>query len=50
MEYAAFYKSVLEQDRAPVLLCDLDHTIVYLNRPAAERYAQQGGAALLGKD
>ena len=49
MEYTAFYKSVLEQDRAPVLLCDLNHTIVYLNRAAAERYAQQGGAALLGK-
>ena len=49
MEYAAFYKSVLEQDRAPVLLCDLNHTIIYLNRAAAERYAQQGGAALLGQ-
>lgn len=34
MELTAFFKSVLEQDRAAVVLCDLSHTIVYMN-PAA---------------
>jgi len=49
MELTAFFKSVLEQDRAPVVLCDLDHTIVYMNPAAIDRYAYRGGAALLGK-
>ena len=28
------YKSVLESDRAAVVICDLEHTIIYMN-PAA---------------
>ncbi len=44
-----FYKSVLDQDRAPVVLCDLGHKIVYLNKSAAEHYSRFGGAELLGK-
>ncbi len=31
-------KSVLEQERAPVVICDLEHTIVYMNPVAKERY------------
>lgn len=31
-------KSVLEQDRAPIVICDLEHTIVYMNSVAIERY------------
>ena len=49
MELTAFFKSVLEQDRAPVVLCDLDHTIRYMNPAAMEHYAAQGGGALVGK-
>lgn len=44
-----FFKSVLEQDRSAVVLCDLDHTIIYMNPAAGERYAKYGGMALLGK-
>ena len=43
------YKSVLEQDRAPVVLCGLDHTVLYMNPVAIARYASAGGAALLGR-
>ncbi len=42
-------KSVLEQDRASVVLCDLNHVIVYMNPAAIRRYEKRGGAALLGK-
>ena len=49
MNPALFWKSVLEQDLCPVVLCDLDHTIVYMNPAAGKRYAGQGGMALLGK-
>ncbi|MBR3032428.1 MAG: PAS domain-containing protein [Clostridiales bacterium] len=43
------YKSVLDADRAAVVICDLEHTIVYMNQAAVERYEKWGGKALLGK-
>ena len=50
MELTQFFKSVLDQDRAPVVLCDLEHTIIYMNKAAAtQRYAKNGGEALRGK-
>ncbi len=48
-ELSAFFKSVIDQDRAAVVICDLDHVIVYMN-PAAERnYEKWGGAKLVGQ-
>ncbi len=44
-----FYKSVLDQDRAPIVLCDLDHRIIYMNRSATEHYKRFGGSELMGK-
>ena len=38
MEISQFWKSVLEQDTAPIVLCDLTHTIVYMNPAAKARY------------
>ena len=43
------YKSVLEADRAAVVLCDLEHTIVYMNPAAKEQYAGWGGETLIGR-
>ena len=43
------YKSVLEQDRAAIVLCDLKHTIVYMNPAAIANYSKYGGATLMGK-
>lgn len=42
MELGIFFKSVIDSDRAPVVICDLRHTIVYLNPAAAERYKAYG--------
>lgn len=42
-------KSVLEHDRAPVVICDLNHTIVYMNPAAQEKYFKSGGKELVGK-
>lgn len=44
------FKSVLEQERASVVLCDLDHVIVYMNPAAARNYAKWGGMELVGKN
>lgn len=43
-------RSVLEQDRASVVLCDLAHTIVYMNPAAISNYSKWGGAELVGKN
>lgn len=50
MELTQFYKSVLDQDRAPIVICDLRHTIIYMNPAAVERYKKHGnllGSSLL---
>ena len=49
MELSAFFKSVLDQDRSPVVLCDLQHTILYMNPAAIHRYAKNGGEKLIGR-
>lgn len=38
MEQSLFLKSVMEQDTAPVVICDLNHTVVYMNAAAKARY------------
>ncbi len=43
------FKSVLDADRAAVVICDLEHTIIYMNPVAVARYQKWGGKALLGK-
>lgn len=49
MELTPFFQSVLEQDPAPIVLCDLRHTIVYMNPAALRQYAKRGGKNLVGK-
>ena len=44
------FKSVLEQDRAPVVICNLEHIIVYMNPAAEVNYAKSGGIKLLGSN
>ena len=38
MKLYKLLKSVLEQDLAPVVVCDMDDIIVYMNPSAIERY------------
>lgn len=48
MELSKFFKSVLEQDRSAVVICNLEHEIVYMNPAAIARYHKSGGEKLLG--
>ena len=41
------YKSVLEADKAAIVICDLDHKIIYMNPAAISRYAKWGGENLM---
>lgn len=43
------FRSVIEQDRCAVVICNPEHEIIYMNPAAKERYAKRGGAALVGK-
>lgn len=43
------YKSVLEADKAAVVICDLEHTIIYMNPTAINRYEKWGGKSLIGQ-
>ena len=43
------YKSVLESDRAAIVICDLSHVIIYMNPAAISRYEKWGGRNLIGK-
>ena len=49
MELNAYFKSLVDQEHAAVVICGLDHTILYMNPAAIASYAKHGGAALLGK-
>lgn len=49
MELYAFFKSVIDQDAAPVVICDLDDIIIYMNPAAAKAEAKHGGYALVGR-
>ena len=33
-----FFKSIIDQDKAPVVVCDLDSKIIYMNPESKKRY------------
>ena len=42
------FKSIIETDRSAVVICDLSHTIVYMNKVAIKRYHKDlTGSSLL---
>ena len=42
------FKSIIDQDTAPIVVCDIMHTIVYMNPAAIETYSERGGAGIIG--
>ena len=44
-----YFKSIIDQDRASVVICNLNHEIIYMNPAAITNYAKRGGEALIGK-
>ena len=41
--------ALLESLKEPVVFADTDHTILYMNKAAIERYSDRGGAGLVGR-
>ena len=48
MNISAFFKSVIDSDIAPIVICDLNHTIVYMNPTEVKRYEKRGCEKLIG--
>lgn len=46
-ELPTFFKSIIEQDRCAVVICGLNHEILYMNPAALKRYGKHGN--LIGK-
>jgi PAS domain-containing protein len=49
MDLLPFFKSLIDQDRAPIVICDTSHDIVYMNPAAVEHYSDGGGSLLVGR-
>lgn len=50
MELYPYLKSMAEEDLCAIVICNLEHEIIYMNPAAKERYVKWGGEALLGKN
>lgn len=48
MELAQFFKSVLEQEKSDIVICDTKHKIIYMNKFACEKYRRKDGTSLVG--
>ena len=44
-----YFKSIVDQERVSVVICNLQHEIIYMNPAAIKNYAKRGGEALIGK-
>lgn len=49
MNLSVYFKSIIDMDRCAVVICNLEHQIIYMNPAACARYAKRGGAGLVGK-
>ena len=47
--YANFFQSIIDQDRATVVICNLEHEIIYMNPAAVHNYEKWGGEKLIGR-
>ena len=47
MELSTYFKSIVDQDRSAVVICNLSHMIIYMNPAARKRYEKHGN--LIGK-
>lgn len=44
-----FLLSMAQEDHSAIVLCNLEHQIIYMNPAAVANYEKWGGASLLGK-
>lgn len=49
MSLEKFFKAIVDSDSASVVICDKNHTIVYMNPAACKSYEKYGGEDLVSK-
>ena len=49
MELTQFFKSIIDEDKCAVVICDVNHKIIYMNPSACRQYEKRGGAGLVGR-
>jgi PAS domain S-box-containing protein len=49
IELNTFFKSIIDQDKCAVVICDLEHTVIYMNPAAKDSYSKRGGENLVGR-
>ena len=47
-DLSQYFKSIVDQDRCAVVICNLAHEIIYMNPAAAERRRRPCGAEPFG--
>lgn len=45
-----YFKSIIDADNQPVVICNLENEIIYMNPVAVKRYEKWGGAYLVGRN
>ncbi|MCD7725603.1 MAG: fatty acid/phospholipid synthesis protein PlsX [Clostridiales bacterium] len=46
--YSQFFASIVEQDNCAVVICNMEHEIIYMNPAAVKNYEKHGGERLVG--
>ena len=49
MDLSKYMKSIIDMDRSSVVICDLEHRMIYLNPAAIRNYKKYSGADLVGR-
>ena len=49
MKLEKFFKAIIDEDRASVVICDKEHNIIYMNPAAVKNYEKRGGQSLVSK-
>ena len=49
MDQLIYMKSIVDMERSSIVICNLEHKIIYMNPAAARRYEKRGGSNLIGK-
>lgn len=49
MDFSQYFKSIIDEDKCAVVICNPEHEIIYMNPAAIARYEKRGGAGLVGQ-
>lgn len=44
-----YFKGIIDIDEKAIVICNLEHEIIYMNPAAVKQYQKRGGADLIGK-